>query len=168
MEVWKTIPGVGYEASSEGRVRNAKTGRVMRTSIHASGYENVQVRRDLKPWTAGVHQFVALAFLGEPPTSEHEVAHGDGNRLNNALRNLSYATHLQNMQDRDRHGTTARGERNGKLLYSPGLIAIARAIRSQGATFKQVAQITGISVGYAFALCDEKSGRRPDQSERVS
>jgi hypothetical protein len=165
MEVWRPIPGVAYEASSDGRVRNSKTGRVLRTSVHAGGYENVQIRRNGSEWTAGVHQFVALAFHGQPPTPEYEVAHADGDRLNNAEDNLSWVTHLENMRDRDRHGTTARGERNGKLVYPPEVVAAARAIRAQGATFKQVAAITGVSVGYAFALCDAKSGRRPAHSE---
>ena len=39
--------------------------------------------------------------------------HNDGNYRNNRLENLRWDTMKSNFKDRDRHGRTARGEKNG-------------------------------------------------------
>ncbi len=48
-----------------------------------------------------IHRLVAAAFLGEPPSLLHtQVNHKDGDRGNNALSNLEYATPEANAADR--------------------------------------------------------------------
>jgi hypothetical protein len=44
-----------------------------------------------------VHRIVALAFHGEPPTSQHVVDHIDTNRRNNRPDNLRWVTRLENV-----------------------------------------------------------------------
>jgi hypothetical protein len=51
-----------------------------------------------------------FAFIGPPPTTKHEVRHLDGNPGNNALSNLCWGTHTENMQDKSLHGTELFGE----------------------------------------------------------
>lgn len=65
-----------------------------------------------------IHRLVVLAFDGEIEKG-HQVCHMDGNRQNNDISNLRAGTQLNNMRDRDRHGTTARGSRiaSSKLTY---------------------------------------------------
>jgi HNH endonuclease len=55
---------------------------------------------------------VRRAFHG-PKLPGLEVLHGDGNQLNNAARNLRWGTQADNAADREAHGRTARGQRNG-------------------------------------------------------
>ena len=43
-----------------------------------------------------IHRIVAVAFHGEPPTSEHVVDHIDTNRRNNRPENLRWLTRLEN------------------------------------------------------------------------
>ena len=44
-----------------------------------------------------VHRIVAIAFHGEPPTSQHVVDHIDTNRQNNRPENLRWVTKLENV-----------------------------------------------------------------------
>jgi hypothetical protein len=55
---------------------------------------------------------VANEFLGPKPEGLL-VLHGDGNKLNCSDWNLYYGTAKQNSEDSIRHGTVARGERQG-------------------------------------------------------
>lgn len=97
-EVWLpiTVPVASrwdhrYEVSSQGKVRNANTGRVLAQRTHARGYAVVTLARD--PGTTYVHRLVALAFLGPPPRDElgpYEVDHLDFDRMHNTVNNLRW------------------------------------------------------------------------------
>jgi hypothetical protein len=58
-----------------------------------------------------VHHLVLEAFVGPRPAG-HEAAHGDGDKTNNALANLRWATPKENAADRYRHGTVLFGTRH--------------------------------------------------------
>lgn len=119
MEVWKQIPEApDYEASSLGRIRRATRsqcrkvgGNVLKPTI-LNGYERVQVfcngRKKYRP----VHRLVCGAFNGPQPTDKPHCAHRDGARQNNVPGNLYWATAKENADDRERHGTTVRGEKH--------------------------------------------------------
>jgi hypothetical protein len=78
--------------------------------------------------TLTFHRAVALAFLGNPPSAAHEVAHNDGDPRNNAPSNLRWATHADNNADRERHGTDVHGEKSATALLTNDQ---ARAIRAR-------------------------------------
>lgn len=66
-EIWKPIPGIeeccgSFEASSEGRVRNARTGRIHKQSDNGQGYLRIRIKRRFYK----VHRLVAAAFLPNP------------------------------------------------------------------------------------------------------
>jgi hypothetical protein len=84
-------------------VRNVQTGRVLKPWLAGYGYWYVQL--GAKGIKTGIHRLVALTFLGPPPTALHEVAHNDGDRNNNAVANLRWVTHAENVADSFRHGT---------------------------------------------------------------
>jgi hypothetical protein len=79
-----------------------------------TGYFQVSLWRGNNDYRTTVHQLVASAFLGAPPSTKHVVAHNDGSRDNNDWRNLRWATQRENMADTFRHGTHNRGIRNGQ------------------------------------------------------
>ena len=93
---WRPFPGdTRYEVCSLGAVRNTRTGHVLKPWLAGYGYWYVQL--GAKGLKTGIHRLVALTFLGPPPSPLHEVAHSDGNRHNNAITNLRWATHAQNV-----------------------------------------------------------------------
>lgn len=84
--------GCGWQVSSFGRCRSSR-GVVSQGSLHSSGYKCV--------WISGstwlVHRVVMIAFHGLPEVQNKSlVHHRDGNRLNNRLDNLEWASHSEN------------------------------------------------------------------------
>ncbi len=105
METWKEIPFAKgeYLVSNIGRVKTAKTGRVLRPAIDARGYERVclfKVHRDRR---YKVHRLVAITFIPNPDGKE-QVNHKDGNKRNNSVDNLEWMTNSENMQHSIEHG----------------------------------------------------------------
>ena len=98
MEKWKLIKDCpNYEASDEGRIKNSKTGRILRTTQNSRGYEQVSLRVNKKYVTKRVHRLVADSFY-EGDHSELDVNHIDGNKLNNRLSNLEFCTRSENIR----------------------------------------------------------------------
>lgn len=164
-ERWRWIPGYEgrYKVSDRGRVRSvdryvrtvSKTGteaqrlvvgRVLRPQKHSAGYHHV----GLDQRVALIHLLVLLAFRGNVPRGK-QGAHNDGDKRNNVLKNLRYATPKENQKDRYKHGTDNRGERNksSKLTTSQVL-----KIRDIGTRIPQraLARRFGVSQGHVSRL----------------
>ena len=119
-------PGIeGYEVTDDGRVFSLATNwrgygrRELVQSPDSDGYPSVRfsvggVRKRL-----AVHRLVAAAFLGPRPRGL-EVRHLDGDKLNNCVTNFAYGTQKENAADRERHGTTSRGESHSEAVRRGG------------------------------------------------
>lgn len=80
-----------YEVSTEGRVRNADTGRELRAHPNVdTGYWQVNVGGRNRGCL--IHRLVALTFLGPPPRDGQawEVDHLDYEKPNNRVTNLRW------------------------------------------------------------------------------
>lgn len=119
-----------------------------RTLSHAfdCGYPMVTLKRAGEQWSVDVHRLVALAFLGAPPDGM-EVLHGDGDRGNPKLSNLRYGTRLENAADAERHGTRARGERQGSSRLTEAAVRTIRRRVAAGETHHAVAVDFGVTGG---------------------
>jgi len=104
LEEWKPIRGfTGYEVSNFGRVRSfQKRGsckiipekpRVLAERLKSNGYVALCLMNKKTRKYLHVHRLVMEAFVGKSPLT---VNHKDGNKLNNHLSNLEYATRKQN------------------------------------------------------------------------
>lgn len=157
-EEWRAIPGfAGYEVSNLGRVRSYRAHggnrggrmvaepRMKTTRRHGNGYLFVVLQADLgKARPQAVHTLVASAFLGPRPEG-FQVAHADGDKMNARLDNLRYATPRENAQDKQRHGTTCRGESDGNSKLTASQVRQIIAHCQAGQRQKDVAQLFGIS-----------------------
>ena len=96
-EIWRDIPGHdgSHQVSNLGRVRNPSI--IRKQQISTTGYWTVNLPVAGKCTIRKVHRLEAIAFL---PNPEHKrcVNHKDGNRLNNHITNLEWATHKENAQ----------------------------------------------------------------------
>ncbi len=137
------LPVVGYEGlyevsdwgrvkSLERLVRHSRGGRqilrsrVLKSLRHRNRRLEVALCRGGGVRRILVHRLVLEAFVGPCP-EEMEACHGDGDPSNNRLENLRWDTRKANCADRLRHGTLARGERNGLAKLARGQVLVIRA-----------------------------------------
>lgn len=102
-EQWRDIPNYEgrYQVSSEGRVRNARTGRVLRPGLAYNGYYMVRLCKDGYARTQRVSRLVAQAFVpGFAP--ELQVNHINGDKTDNSADNLEWCTPSENQLHRHR------------------------------------------------------------------
>lgn len=104
-EEWRELPGVAgaYEVSDQGRVRSWRlerslrrrvaVPRILRSWSDRAGYQRVQVFDRI----VYVHALVLEAFVGPKPDG-HEADHLDADPANNALTNLEWSTHSENVR----------------------------------------------------------------------
>ena len=97
MEIWLPIKNFPkYEVSSEGKIRNAITGRILKPGNNTKGYLIVTLYRDGNPYTKKIHRLVADAFY-DGQFDGLEVNHIDGNKTNNFIGNLEWCTGSENI-----------------------------------------------------------------------
>lgn len=112
MEIWKDIKGFEgkYQVSNLGRVRCVGYDNVITTArsqytrnvspkiingqINNFGYRCVELRKGNR---FQIHRLVAEAFISNPE-NKRTVNHKDGNKLNNSVCNLEWATYSENIQ----------------------------------------------------------------------
>lgn len=157
-EQWRDIPGVPhYQVSDGGSVRSfmkkgrhlspvSETPRVMSLRLNGQGRYSVSLP------TAGpqthknrhVSRLVMLAFVGPCPDG-HEVAHLNGVRTDNRLRNLAYVPHRENEGHKRAHGSDPAGERNGAAKLSAAIVGEIRELASSGVRQARIAERYGLS-----------------------
>lgn len=96
MELWLSIGDFpNYQVSSNGRVRNITTGRLLKPGINKHGYPIVVLSNNGVAKTKTVHRLVADTFYD----GCHDglvVDHLDGNKTNNFIANLDFCTSGEN------------------------------------------------------------------------
>lgn len=102
-EKWVDVVGYEgwYEVSSQGRVRNHKTGKILSPCIQR--YCTVMLCRNGHNKRITVHRLVATAFIPNPNKLPC-VNHKDENPTNNHIENLEWCTHSYNSN----YGTAIR------------------------------------------------------------
>lgn len=148
----------GYEVSDHGRVRNARTGRILRPSNYKlDGYLRIETshRRVL------LHRLVLEAFVGPcPPGCEARHVH-DPDRGNCRLSNLAWGTKKENADDRWRQGRAPGrpsavhvGARYGQLL-----VRARAASRGRNSSWECVCDCGRVHVARADLLVSGETWR---------
>jgi len=92
-EIWKSIPGHSrYEASNLGKVRYVGTNILVHLIEKSDGYMGVKI----DGLSFNLSRLILMAFAGLP-TEGMEASHIDGDRNNNAIDNLVWESHFDNM-----------------------------------------------------------------------
>ena len=164
-EVWQAAryPGIdntilNWQVSSHGRVMKT-FGRISYGSLHESGYFRLHcpARADAKLTKFQVHRLVAATFLGEPSTADLQVNHLDGNRGNNHIDNLEYATPAQNTLHAYKRMAGRKVSRPNS--WKP---VLARKVDGRSAwmyfdSISAAAVYTGTTRGAVAAVCNRRS-----------
>ena len=92
-EQWKVVRGHrNYEVSNMGRVRNVKTGRILKPFNSGNGYLLIDLGRNYR---VKLHRLVALMFCG-PRRGRPVVNHKNRDRHDNRACNLEWVTYAEN------------------------------------------------------------------------
>lgn len=98
-----------------------------------------------KKGTIFAHRLVMAAFVGPPPSPDHDVAHWDGDKTNNHVSNLRYATRKENIADSIRLGRKGHGAKHPRAKLSEDDVRAIRARRSAGELQRQLAADFGVT-----------------------
>lgn len=120
--------------------------RKLKPQINHNGYEKVTLLKNNCRKYMFVHRIVANAFI-ENPENKRTVNHKDGNKRNNAIENLEWATHSENRIHavENNLGIIAKGEAMSKKLTNSDVIEILN-LRNKGYLHKEIAMKFKIGV----------------------
>lgn len=120
-EVWKNIEGYEgfYQVSNKGRVKSLKWagGKIMKLSEIRGGYLGTSLYNH-RLQAVRAHQLVAEAFIPNPENKPC-VNHKDGNKKNNCVENLEWATYSENTLHAHKNNLIRR--RKGTEVYNAKL-----------------------------------------------
>ena len=143
----KLDPEDDYLISSDGQVKSLKWGKERLLKLHPNkkGYLTFGYRKDGKQTTLYVHACVAKVFLGDRSSEGLQVRHYDGNKLNNNRENLIWGTSQEDANDKIRHGTSCKGEKNANSKLKEEDIYKIRELRSTGMTLQKISDFFGVN-----------------------
>jgi hypothetical protein len=156
-ERWLPVEGYegSYEVSSLGRIRalprTSQTGmtldaREVILSAHSAGYLKCGLRREGKTRTHFAHRIAARAFLGPAPEGREDVNHKDGNKRNNHISNLEWASRQENCAHAIETGLSpAQGGTHYLASMSNEVALEVRAWLNAGARICDIARFYEIS-----------------------
>lgn len=137
-ERWRPVVGhPGYEVSDLGKVARIRADgarRIMKQSPAKGGYRRLNLGRGNQK---KVQRLVLEAFVGPCPP-DHEAGHLDGDPANNALTNLAWVTHRENMVQMSLHGRSPRGERSHWARVTAAKVVEIRRRRLAGESVRDL------------------------------
>lgn len=110
-------------------------------SRDSGGYGHVRVNRRLQK----THRIVCEAVHGPPEGEKSLACHLCRNRHCINPRHLKWGTAKDNMDDRDRDGTTAAGARSGRARLTIEQVSQAREMTLRGLSTPSIARYFGVT-----------------------
>lgn len=173
----KLIEGFTHHTIDEyGTVINTKTNNTKAHWIGANGYYHVDIQEFGKSTKVSLHRLLARTFI---PNIENKrtVNHIDGNKLNNNLSNLEWATDSENMQHAHNTGLQPYQRKYSLEDYERLLIneflkgktiteiskTIDQSLTQLSLHLREAAIRLGIESQYNSALVDQKQKRAKEK-----
>lgn len=182
-EVWKDVVGYEgiYQVSNFGKIRSVDRhvtyyntfankecvkflrGKVLKLQVSKHGYYTIcatTLDRDTVRKTISVHRIVAEAFL-KNPENKPTVNHKNGNKLDNSVLNLEWATVSENVQHAYDSGLahsvislfTRRGEDHHKVKLNNSDISRIKELRAEGLKLKEISSMYSVSFSLISQIC---------------
>jgi len=170
-EVWRAVPIDGledhYQVSTLGRARRSaggrgtRAGRIIAGGTNSGGYRQVDLCTGGEEKVLYLHRVIALTFIPNPK-GKPEVNHLSGDKKDNSVMNLSWATHKENAAHAAAMGMMVHGERHHFAKLTTGQVAqIRNELAGQKGhkranKVRELAELYGVSHS---AIRDVASGR---------
>ena len=151
VETFVEIEGFeNYEVSNLGKVRNIKSGRILKPYLNHNGYLKHHLYRHDKQKELFLHRIIAIAFI-DNPGKKPQVNHIDENKLNNDLSNLEWCTVKENII----HGTRTKraAEKCSKKVIQ---LDLNDNVLNEFESMTQAEQETGVSRRSIGRCCNGK------------
>src|SRR4030095_12095298 len=163
-EEWKPLQFSGwkhlrkkYALSSHGRIASYsedihKDGKLLEGSL-TTGYKTLNLHRPGNNGTLYIHREIARLFLKKPGATYKYVIHRNHNKLDNAVRNLKWATleemidHQQDSPAKIAYKKVQANRKTGLKLNADQVKGIKRVLgnKNRNVTIKQLAEKYGVS-----------------------
>lgn len=160
MELWKDINGFEglYQVSSLGNVKSIERsvrysdGRVYRYEekllkpcLDNQSYRFVNLYRTNGKRVIRIHRLVAIVFIPNPE-NKPEVNHKIGDKSNNTIANLEWATRNENQSHAVKNKLHAHGEKHGiRNVLNETTVRKARVMKQEGYSYAAIARKFGIN-----------------------
>lgn len=157
LEEWKPVVGFEglYEVSNHGRIRSSyRGGKLLNGNVDGRGYNRVWLWKNRVKSKHSLHRLVIIAFI-ENPNNHPCINHIDGNKLNNALKNLEWCSYQQNTRHAFKNGLM-RGSDQPRPWRRKPVQQIGQGHSVVWESISQASKQTGISIP---AICNCLSGR---------
>lgn len=173
MEIWRDVKGYEgvYQVSNLGRVkrigkyrnqvREWESNRLLKPAKKNNGYMYCQLSKDNKTSPKMVHRLVAEAFI-ENPENKPTVNHIDGNRANNVVENLEWATYTENNVHMlyDLHGYVIGQHRNKRGSKAVLQYDLQGNFIKEYPSYREAQRQTGINAIDVVCRGDNQKGRK--------
>lgn len=110
----------GYTIFEDGRVLGLK-GTILKPGIASNGYYTVVLCVDGKHRTECIHRLIARFFISNPE-NKRTVNHKNGNKLDNRIENLEWATDKENINHAFSMGLCDKTKRSVKKRMQKAVI----------------------------------------------
>ena len=153
IELWKTIESnSGYLISDIGRVKNSKTGKLLKGGFTSLGYRRVKIGGKC----IYIHRLVAQSFIRNP-SNKPDVNHKDGNKANNHASNLEWNTRKENINHAHKIGLkNHKGEKNQASRLTAKNVLWARENKKL-LSYRELGALLGVSVSCINHAVTKKS-----------
>ena len=139
-----------YEVSNLGRVRNIKSGKILKPQPDKDGYLRLGLYENNKKKKLFLHRIIATTFIYNPE-GKPCVNHIDENKLNNDLSNIEWCTVRENLI----HGT--RTKRAAEKCFKKVIqLDLNDNVLTEFESMKQAEQKTGVLVQNISSCCNGK------------
>lgn len=162
VEIWKPIyinnEESNYMVSTYGRIKNKKTGKIMKLSFDNYGYLKISLKHRGISITRTVHRLVMETFNPNPDKTK-QVNHINGIKTDNRLENLEWVTVSENIKHAFSLGLKKprKGEESNFNKYNEEIIRFACELMAQGKGTKYISEKTGLPYKY---ITDIRTGKK--------
>ena len=141
--MWKKIKNrSNYSVNENGEIRNDISGKIKSAYVcKGNGYYYVDLWENNKGKKMQLHRIIAEAFIPNPE-NKPTVDHVDGDRKNNRIDNLRWATYSEQNSRFNMHGVRSEKiyaeKENGEKIY---FNQISEAAKYFGCTISNISQM---------------------------
>jgi len=133
MEEYKYEEIIGYEnylIYENGQVFSKKNKRFLKPRVDRYGYLSIQISKNNQRKNVRIHRLIALYFIPNPE-NKRCVDHIDGNKANNSISNLRWASDSENCKNGKKRSHNTSGEKNVYWTEQTGKWAVSFSVNGK-------------------------------------